>query len=388
MSLTINVTNLGGRVVPVKVEPTDKVSDLRNRAELALGVPIASLLSASGGEVCLTDVVSDTGLADNSTVSVIAGTEHTYNISVCGRGGEIVMGALTEQQYEYWSKVKEKYDADEDDGLLYDCLAGGEDQESKGVPETAVLPAEYWHDIDDVIHECPAFTEYCRLEIQEYHTDRKTTKGDAITIELSDLEESAPDVERAFSEVDETYAECVPGHSYVFYALSCEKGCFFDGWLDTRTPFDLKQLKLFINDIDGTDCLTAIEYGGEQVDNEGGDTTGKSLEFFFVKGTKQEKEQVTDIVHTDTHKEHSAVQDCEQLSQAMPGEGTPIMKRSVSSKVVSADEERPCLKSVASTPNILRRTGSWNKAKDVKSGKGKATDSFTSPQLQQKQTAP
>ena len=63
-------------------------------------------------------------------------------------------------------------------------------------------------------------------------------------------------------------------HILQFY--SSEKGCFFDGVIETVGDFDAKKLKVTITEYpNGEDVVTSIEYDGVEIDNNGGDTNGK-----------------------------------------------------------------------------------------------------------------
>jgi hypothetical protein len=60
--------------------------------------------------------------------------------------------------------------------------------------------------------------------------------------------------------------------------MSAEKGCFFDGILETPGLIDLKKLKFTIDEApNGEDTLFGISYDGEEIDNNGGDTNGKGF---------------------------------------------------------------------------------------------------------------
>ena len=63
---------------------------------------------------------------------------------------------------------------------------------------------------------------------------------------------------------------------YVCQFYSSEKGSFFEGGLETIGEFDVKKLKFIINEYpNGEDIIDGIEYNGEDVENDGGDTNGK-----------------------------------------------------------------------------------------------------------------
>jgi len=57
---------------------------------------------------------------------------------------------------------------------------------------------------------------------------------------------------------------------------SSEKGCFFDGIIETIGEFDPKKLKFYLGEYDnGEETINSIEYNGVEIDNQGGDTNGK-----------------------------------------------------------------------------------------------------------------
>jgi len=66
------------------------------------------------------------------------------------------------------------------------------------------------------------------------------------------------------------------GVEYIAQLYSSEKGCFFDGIIETVGEFDPKKLKFYTTEfLNGEDTITSIEYDGVEVDNNGGDTNGK-----------------------------------------------------------------------------------------------------------------
>jgi hypothetical protein len=63
---------------------------------------------------------------------------------------------------------------------------------------------------------------------------------------------------------------------YIAQMYSSEKGCFFDGIVETVGEFDPKKLMIYTTEfLNGEDTITSIEYDGVEIDNSGGDTTGK-----------------------------------------------------------------------------------------------------------------
>jgi len=57
---------------------------------------------------------------------------------------------------------------------------------------------------------------------------------------------------------------------------SAEKGTFFEGILTTPGLIDLQKFKFVIDEsLNGEDTLWYVEYDGEEISNDGGDTNGK-----------------------------------------------------------------------------------------------------------------
>jgi hypothetical protein len=77
-----------------------------------------------------------------------------------------------------------------------------------------------------------------------------------------------------------------PG-TVVFVATSSEKGTFFEGDLELKAPFNPGKIILSYDDINSNEIITKVIYNGEDVDNSGGDTNGKSSDFgFYIAGSK------------------------------------------------------------------------------------------------------
>jgi hypothetical protein len=68
----------------------------------------------------------------------------------------------------------------------------------------------------------------------------------------------------------------------VFVGSSNEKGTFFEGNIELRAPFDITKLELHYDEFDGEDIVTSVVYDGEDIDNWGGSTDGKSSDMNMV----------------------------------------------------------------------------------------------------------
>jgi hypothetical protein len=68
----------------------------------------------------------------------------------------------------------------------------------------------------------------------------------------------------------------------VFIGNSNEKGTFFEADLELTAPFDITKLELCYEEFDGEEIVTSVTYDGEDVDNWGGSTDGKSSDMNMV----------------------------------------------------------------------------------------------------------
>jgi hypothetical protein len=70
--------------------------------------------------------------------------------------------------------------------------------------------------------------------------------------------------------------EAPEGTEFIAQLYSSEKGCFYEGVIETVGEFDVKKIKVYTTEyMNGEDTITSIEYDGVEVENNGGDTNGK-----------------------------------------------------------------------------------------------------------------
>jgi hypothetical protein len=190
----------------------------------------------------------------------------TYTIQCWGYGGEIVLGRVEKESYDYF--VEHEVDLDE--------FATDWNGESTAVPEEVhPFPPGEWHSCDDICHENGVeMSDLCLISV----SDSTNTEIWNHRLEPFMLEESGVGVEC----VEEYYASYQGEGSIVFLGQSIEKGTFFKGTIELTSPFDPTKLKLFYNDIEGWPLLYSISYNEEDVYNDDYDTRGKSMEFKFL----------------------------------------------------------------------------------------------------------
>jgi hypothetical protein len=213
-----------------------------------------------------------------------------YRIRIMGRGADVTISNITKEQYEYWSEIKRK-DEEDGDEEAYDIfmnLYNGDHMNDDRVPEEAKFGWDYHNDFGGTILETWAgYTNSCTIDVVEVESEEYNAKEirEVWSLKGEDLWENEGAPEIKFSAEDEVYPMHIPG--YIFYAHGYEKGLFFDGVI-VADEFDPKKLTVYNDDIDGNDMLTAIEYDGEGVFSDNGDTVGKSLTYYFYNNAEEE----------------------------------------------------------------------------------------------------
>jgi len=190
----------------------------------------------------------------------------TFSIRCWGYGGEIVLGSVERDVYNYF--VEHDVDLEE-----YATQWASEDCE---IPDNfrPFSPGE-WYDCDDVCHENGVeMSEYCKILIED-------SEGNTVwehVLEPFMLEESEVEVEC----YDEYYAEFHDPGNIVFLGQSIEKGTFFGADIELTAPFDPTKLKIVYTDVEGLLIMSSLFYNDEEIYNDGADTRGKSMEFKFL----------------------------------------------------------------------------------------------------------
>lgn len=183
-----------------------------------------------------------------------------YEIRIDGYGGEIVAGKLTKEQYEFWV---DKQDEEGMDSHLFWDPTSDED----GNPVTDDQDPRFlgnWYELDDIEHTNGANIEACTVTVED--------EDGNVIYETDDPNISSTEVVD-FDSMDS---------GYYFKGYSAEKGNFFVADLEAD-EFDPSKLKYFATNIEGDIIIDHVEYDGKDLDNEGGDTRGKSQGYEFYE---------------------------------------------------------------------------------------------------------
>jgi hypothetical protein len=88
---------------------------------------------------------------------------------------------------------------------------------------------------------------------------------------------------------DEAWIDAKPAGTVVFLGDSSEKGTFFEGEIELKAPFGITKLTLYCDEVDGEELVNRVEYDGEEIDNWGGNTSGKGSDFgFYIAGSQKD----------------------------------------------------------------------------------------------------
>ncbi len=207
-----------------------------------------------------------------------------FRLSFTRYGGEVAMGSITQDQFDYWEDNDgfEEYMSQVD----YDS-----DEANKDIPKKAQFDQPFY-EYGDICHSSgPEWDDSQTLYIEELDKDGKPLENEDggfvadIQHDLGDLEKLGVDVE-----CSATYNQSTIEGPFVF-------GQYFNkgGW---HTPDIIKtgpdgiefdKMKIRYEDAEGFKVFNEIEYDGEAYYLEE-DSTGKSSSFYVGEGlmTKEE----------------------------------------------------------------------------------------------------
>lgn len=210
-----------------------------------------------------------------------------YRLSLNGYGGESAYINISKEAYDFWQPVVEEYyDSDLVNYAVNDDPADYDFEDIEGVPPEADFLTDEegykhpWYEApNEIVHQYGVEYSSSYLNVDEVSSDDYMSDHIAEVIEGENLQDyldgimEATDWELELVEGDEDMGD-QGEHILQFY--SSEKGCFFDGVIETVGDFDIKKLKVTITEYpNGEDVVTSIEYDGVEIDNNGGDTNGK-----------------------------------------------------------------------------------------------------------------
>ena len=207
-------------------------------------------------------------------MQVLKWTPRTYKISMWGYGGEKVMGTVDRKIYDYFKHRRLD---------LSDYAWDSDYADEHEIPEDMQpFPPGSWYECDDMAHAHGVNRNAGTLQIEDEN-------GDVIYERSLEDISGGDDNEPEWSCGDEVWIDEKPAGTIVFIGNSNEKGTFFEADLPLTMPFDITKLTLNYDEIDGEELVNGVEYDGEDIDNWGGNTDGKSSDFgMYIAGSNKE----------------------------------------------------------------------------------------------------
>ena len=193
--------------------------------------------------------------------------EKKVEILISGYGWEIVQGTFTDEEVEILENKMEETD---------ESLA------SVVLDIQEILPDSYdWYERDDLGHHYGANANSCRIEIISNDESSDITKSQTYE-SIYELEE-----EGAYIEYNET--DMYDETKNMITTVSTEKGLLFESSiiLPSNESFDIKKLQINVNGIIfdeyENETISGVFYDGEEIHDEGCETTGKGVDSFLDK---------------------------------------------------------------------------------------------------------
>ena len=209
-------------------------------------------------------------------INVLKFTPRTYLVRLWGYRGEHVMGTVDRKIYDYFKQ--RRLDVAE---FAWD----GDYAETNNIPEDMqpFYPGQ-WHDCDNMGHCWGVDRSAGTIQVDD---ENGNTVYEKSLDDIVGYDEENPEPE--WSCGDEVWIDSQPAGSVVFIGTSSEKGTFFEADLELKMPFNPAKLCLHYDEIDGNEIITSVSYDEEDLNNDGGDTNGKSTDFgFYIAGSQKE----------------------------------------------------------------------------------------------------
>ena len=233
-------------------------------------------------------------------IEILKFTPRTYKIRLWGYGGEYVMGEVDRKIYDYFKRRRLS---------VSDFSWDSDYAEEHNIPEDMhpFYPGQ-WHDCDSMGHCWGVDRNAGTLQVDDENGEtvyeKSTDDINGFGVDEENPENSDPEWHGG----DEIWIDMKPAGTVVFIATSSEKGTFFEGEIELKTPFNPGKIALKYDEIDGNEIITGISYDGEDIDNWGGDTNGKGSDMaFYIAGSNKQDgkgyekyRDMDDIVYTMT----------------------------------------------------------------------------------------
>jgi hypothetical protein len=215
-------------------------------------------------------------------IRTIKNPERYFRVDFGRYGGEVAMGEITKEQFEYWEGKDEEF---------AEHMAGadwGDDREDDGTPPEAKITRPFY-EFEDICHlSGPELSDGQIMTITEIDKNGDTLRDndgnflDDIQIDMKDFKKKGVKV-KCIAEHNSGSKSCKD--KYYLFGQYFNKG----GW-GTTDPiktgpegFNLKKMEINYENADGFKVFGDILYDGDSFYLEE-DSTGKSSSFYVMEG--------------------------------------------------------------------------------------------------------
>jgi len=191
-----------------------------------------------------------------------------------GYGGEYVMGTVERKIYDYFKQRRLS---------LSDYAWDSDYADEHNIPEEMQpFPPGSWYECDDMAHVSGVDRNAGTLQICD---ENGNTVYERSLEDMDGCSDDSPEIGGG----DEAWIDSKDPGTVVFIGVSSEKGTFFESEIELNAPFDVTKLCISYDDIDGNEIVSMITYDGDDLDNNGGSTNGKSSDFgFYIAGSQKD----------------------------------------------------------------------------------------------------
>ena len=220
-----------------------------------------------------------------------------YRVQLLGYGGESTYIGISKEAYDFWNEIIEEHGEDD----LVEYISNAEDGDFEfdnidNLPENADFMKDpdggYFPWIEhhnEINHDFGGLYDSSYIVIEEVDSSEYNANFVSEIVDKEEISEFAERVAEEFN-IDDTeivhYSESedYADTEYIAQFNSLEKGCFFDGIIETVGEFDPTQIKIFVTEnIDGEEFISDVHYKNELIENNGGDTNGKGSSASVLK---------------------------------------------------------------------------------------------------------
>jgi hypothetical protein len=215
-------------------------------------------------------------------IRTIKNPERYFKVEFGRYGGEVAMGEITKEQFEYWEGKEEEF------AEHMASVDWGDDKEDDGTPSEAKFTKPFY-EYEDICHTSgPELSDGQTMTIIEVDKDGQPLQDEEGNF-LDDRQVDMKDFKKLGVKV-----KCVAEHNsgsksckdkYYMFGQYFNKGGWYSGELVKTGPdgFNLKKVAINYENCDGFKVFSEFEYDGDSFYLEE-DSTGKSSSFYVMEG--------------------------------------------------------------------------------------------------------